>query len=77
MEVSGMERYRQTVRRFGIESMHDLRAQDADDLHAKVVDIVGLAGAPRLTDVQYWISQATALDIIEEPDATTVRSVVS
>ena len=77
MEVSGMERYRQTVRRFGIESMHDLREQNAEVLHSKVVDVVGLAGAPRLTDVQYWISQATALDIIEEPDTTAVRSVIS
>jgi hypothetical protein len=57
--------------------MDDLRAQNAEELHAKVVDVVGLAGAPRLTDVQYWISQATALDIIEEPDTTAVRSVVS
>jgi hypothetical protein len=48
--------------------MKDLRAQDARELHAKLVEAIGLAGAPRLTDVQYWISQATALDIIEEPE---------
>jgi hypothetical protein len=70
MEVSGMERHLQTVRRFGIETMKDLRAQDADDLHSKLVDVVGLAGAPRHSDVQYWISQATALDIIEEPESS-------
>src|SRR6266852_7474608 len=68
MEVSGMERHLHTVRRFGIESMKDLHGQDANDLHAKLVEVVGLAGAPRLSDVQYWISQATALDIIEEPE---------
>jgi predicted RecB family nuclease len=77
MEVSGMERHRQTVRRFGIETIKDLRAQDADELHSKLVDAIGLAGAPSRSDVQYWISQATALDIIEEPDTTAVRSVVS
>ncbi len=68
MEVSGMERHVQTIRRFGVESLKDLRAQDADKLHARLVDAIGLAGAPSHSDVQYWISQATALDIIEEPE---------
>ena len=68
LEVSGMERCLPIIRRFGIESMGDLRAQEADVLHAKLVDAVGLAGAPSLSDVQYWISQATALDIVEEPE---------
>ena len=77
MEVSGMERHRQTVRRFGIETIKDLRAQDADDLHSKLVDAIGLAGAPSRSDVQYWISQATALDIIEEPEPAPPRSVVN
>ena len=77
MEVSGMERHLQTIRRFGVETMQDLRAQDADDLHKKLADAVGLAGAPRRSDVQYWISQATALDIIEEPEPTPSRPVVN
>jgi len=68
LEVSGMDRHLQTVRRFGIESMSDLRAQDASELHAKLVDAIGLAGAPSESDVQYWISQATGLDIIEQSD---------
>jgi hypothetical protein len=77
MEVSGMERHLQTVRRFGVETMNDLRAQDANDLHAKLADAVGLAGAPSRSDVQYWISQATALDIIEEPETTTTRAIIN
>src|SRR5712692_794511 len=77
MEVSGMERHLQTIRRFGVETMKDLRAQDADDLHKKLADAVGLAGAPRRSDVQYWISQATALDIIEEPEPTPPLPVVN
>jgi nucleotidyltransferase/DNA polymerase involved in DNA repair len=77
MEVSGMERHRQTVRRFGIETIRDLRAQDADELHSKLVDAIGLAGAPSRSDVQYWISQATALDIIEEPEPAPPRPVVT
>jgi uncharacterized protein DUF4332 len=68
LEVSGMERWIALVRRLGIESMADLHAQDAKELHARLVEAIGLAGAPRLTDVEYWISQATALDIVEPPE---------
>jgi hypothetical protein len=77
MEVSGMERQLQTIRRFGIETMKDLRAQGAEALHSKLADAVGLAGAPSRSDVQYWISQATALDIIEEPETKTTRHVIT
>jgi hypothetical protein len=76
MEISGMERHLPTVRRFGVETIKDLRAQDADDLHRKLVEAVGLAGAPRKSDVQYWISQASALDIIEEPEPVPPTPVV-
>jgi hypothetical protein len=77
LEVSGMDRQLPVVRRLGIESMKALRAQDATELHAKLADAIGLAGAPSLSDVQYWISQATALDIVEEieekPALTAIR----
>jgi hypothetical protein len=76
LEVSGMERALPVIRRLGINSMPDLRAQDARDLHTKVVDAVGLAGAPSISDVQYWISQATALDIVEVVEAAVPRAVV-
>jgi hypothetical protein len=76
LEVSGMERCLPIIRRLGINSMPDLRAQDAHDLHARVVDAVGLAGAPSISDVQYWISQATALDIVEVLEAAPPRSTV-
>jgi len=77
LEVSGMERCLPIIRRFGIESMRDLRAQDARTLHARLVDAVGLAGAPSFSDVQYWISQATALDIVEEPEPAPPLPVVT
>jgi hypothetical protein len=77
LEVSGMERNLPVVRRIGISSMKDLRAQEAAQLHAKLVDAIGLAGAPTLSDVQYWISQTTALDIVEEPDEKTPLAVTS
>ncbi len=68
LEVSGMDHFLPIIRRLGIESMGDLRAQDARTLHTRVVDAVGLAGAPSFSDVEYWISQATALDIVEQPE---------
>ena len=68
LEVSGMDRSLPVMRRLGIDSMKALRAQDPQELHAKLVDAIGLAGAPSFSDVQYWISQATALDIVEEPE---------
>lgn len=69
LEVSGMDRWIPLVRRLGINSMKDLREQDAVALHARLVEAIGLAGAPSISDVQYWISQATALDIVEVPEA--------
>jgi uncharacterized protein DUF4332 len=77
LEVSGMERHLPVIRRLGIESMKDLRAQEAPVLHAKLADAIGLAGAPSLSDVQYWISQATALDIVEEPEEKAPLPVIS
>jgi hypothetical protein len=76
LEVSGMDRCLPVIRRLGINSMKALRAQDAKELHAKVADAVGLAGAPSFSDVEYWISQSTALDIVEDPEPVTVRSVI-
>jgi hypothetical protein len=56
--------------------MKDLRAQEAKQLHHTLVESIGLAGAPSVSDVEYWISQATALDIIEEPEPVrTLRSI--
>ena len=68
LEVSGMDRWIALMRRLGINSMKDLRAQDAERLHSTLVEAIGMAGAPGVTDVQYWISQSTALDIVEEPE---------
>jgi hypothetical protein len=77
LEVSGMTRFQPVIRRLGIHSMKDLRAQDAAALHEKIVGALGLAGAPSLSDVQYWISQATALDIVEEPETKPPLEVVT
>lgn len=77
LEVSGMDRWIPLVRRLGINSMKDLRAQDAKELHGRLLEAIGLAGAPSFSDVQYWIGQATALDIVEEPEPDKTLPVVS
>ena len=69
IEVSGLdERYLQVLRRLGIVSLKDLRTEDADDLHARLLRAMGLTGAPSLGQVQYWISQSRQIDIIEEEE---------
>lgn len=68
LEVSGMERWIALVRRLGVNSLKDLHAQDARHLHAELLEAIGLAGAPSLSDVEYWISQASGLDIVEEQE---------
>jgi hypothetical protein len=72
LEVSGMDRWIALMRRLGINSMKDLRAQDAQQLRSTLVEAIGLAGAPSVSDVQYWISQSTALDIVEDPEPVPV-----
>ena len=68
LEISGMERFLPVVRRLGITGQKALKHADPADLHARVVDAVGLAGAPTLAMVQYWVSQARTCDTLEEPD---------
>jgi Domain of unknown function (DUF4332) len=73
LEISGMERYLPIVRRLGITSLKALKRADPEELHAKVVDAVGLAGAPSHSMVQYWIGQARTIDTMEEPDAAPAQ----
>jgi hypothetical protein len=77
LEVSGMYRFLPVTSRLGIRTMKDLRAQDAHALHARLVEAAGLTGAPSLTDVEYWISQTTALDIVEELEPAPVPEAIS
>lgn len=71
LEISGMERFQPIVRRLGITSLKILKEADPEELHASVVDSVGMAGAPSLSMVQYWISQARTCDTMEEPEAAS------
>lgn len=66
LEVSSMDRYLPVVRRLGITTLGALRQADAADLQARLVDALGLGGAPTLSMVQYWIGQARSIDMIEQ-----------
>ena len=68
LEISGMERYVPIVRRLGITSLKILKRTEPDELHDRVIDAVGLAGAPSRSMVQYWIGQARTCDTLEEPE---------
>ena len=73
LEISGMERFLPVVRRLGITSLKALKHADAGDLHAAVVDAIGLGGAPSLSMVQYWVSQARTCDTMEEPEGAPAQ----
>jgi len=73
LEISGMERYLPVVRRLGITSLKALKRSDPAELHAQVIDAVGLAGAPSRSMVQYWIGQARTIDTMEEPEAAPAQ----
>jgi hypothetical protein len=76
LEVSGLERWISLVRRLGVNSLKDLHAKDPKNLHAELLEAIGLAGAPTLGDVEYWIGQAGPLDIVEEPEPERARRVI-
>ncbi|MGH7902764.1 MAG: DUF4332 domain-containing protein [Candidatus Dormibacteraceae bacterium] len=72
LEISGMTQHLPVLRRLGVTTLGALRGAEAADLHRRLVAATGPAAAPTPGDVQYWISQARAIDIIEEdggPDA--------
>ena len=66
LEISGLDRYMQVVRRLGIVDLKKLRHAEATNLQSRIVDALGLAGSPSLSTVQYWVSQARSIDMIEE-----------
>lgn len=65
LEISGMDRYIPIVRRLGIGDLKALKRATPETLHQQVVDAVGYNGAPSLSMVGYWISQARLIDTVE------------
>jgi len=69
LEISGVEAYLPVLRRLGITSQKGLKRQDAAELYRNVLEAVGFGAAPAPTQVEYWISQARSIDVIEEAEA--------
>ena len=69
LEVSGVEAYLPVLRRLGITSQKELKRQDSAELYHRVVEAVGFGAAPAPSQVEYWVSQARSIDMIEEPEA--------
>ena len=67
LEISGLEPYLPIVRRMGITGLKQLKRSEPLELHRRIVEAVGLMGAPSFSTVQYWISQARTCDTMEEP----------
>lgn len=66
LEVSGLDRHLDIIRRLGIDGLQDLGRQDPEKLRQTLVSVVGLAGAPSRSTVEYWVSQARSIDVLEE-----------
>lgn len=69
LEISGMSRHLAVVLRLGISTIEDLKTAEPAELHAKLLDAEGY-GAPALSEVEYWISQARCLDVVELAEET-------
>jgi hypothetical protein len=67
LEISGLEPYLPIVRRMGITSLKHLKRSEPAELDRRIVEAVGMMGAPSLSTVEYWISQARTCDTMEEP----------
>ena len=70
MEISGLQRHLRVVMRLGVSTLRQLAEADAGRLHGQLLDAVGI-GAPTVWEVQYWISQARYIDVVEDPPETT------
>jgi hypothetical protein len=74
MEISGLTRHLRVVMRLGIASLRQLGAADPTELHGKLVEVLGV-NAPTLSEVEYWVSQAHHIDVVEDPEETVERRV--
>ena len=70
MEISGLQRHLRVVMRLGVSTLKQLAEADSGRLHGQLLDAVGI-GAPTVSEVQYWVSQARYIDVVEDPPETT------
>src|ERR1700716_4051242 len=70
MEISGLQRHLRVVMRLGVSTLRQLGETDPAELHGQLVDAVGV-GAPTPSDVQYWVSQARYINVVEDHEENT------
>ena len=68
LEISGIEAYLPVLRRLGVTSQKALKHQEAAELYGRLVEAVGFGASPAASQVEYWISQARSIDMIEDPE---------
>jgi len=56
--------------RLGVSTLRQLAETDPAQLHGQLVDAIGV-GAPTPSDVQYWVSQARYIDVVEDHEENT------
>ena len=74
MEISGLQRHLRVVMRLGIATLRQLGAAVPAELHAKLVEVLGV-NAPTLSEVEYWVSQAPYIDVVEDAEETVAARV--
>jgi len=70
MEISGLQRHLRVVMRLGVSTLRQLAETDPGELHRQLVEAVGV-GAPAASEVQYWVSQARCIDVVEDHEENT------
>jgi hypothetical protein len=70
LEISGLDRFLPITHRLGIDGLKTLKRMEAESLWRQVVEAGGAAAAPSLSMVEYWISQARCIDVMEEDEET-------
>jgi hypothetical protein len=70
MEISGLQRHLRVLMRLGVSTLRQLAESDPAELHRQLTDAIGI-GAPTTSDVQYWISQARYINVVEDHEDNT------
>ena len=74
MEISGLQRHLRVLMRLGVSTLRQLGGADAVHLHGRLVETLGV-NAPSPADVEYWVSQAHYIDVVEDPEETQATRV--
>jgi len=73
-EISGLQRHLRVLMRLGISTLRQLAQADPAELHRRLSEAVGTS-APGPSDVDYWVSQARCIDVVEDPEETTATRI--